>query len=62
MNNAYGTLVKNGISVYSVKTDAFVIDMFNLKKAQGLLNFSNAIGDCKYSYKYILPNNPFHKQ
>ena len=62
MNNAYETLVQNGISVYSVKTDAFVIDMFNLKKAQGLLNFSNAIGDWKYNCKYILPNQPFHKQ
>ena len=62
MNNAYETLLKNGISVYSVKTDAFVIDRFNLKKAQELLNFSNAIGDWKYNYKYILPNQPFHKQ
>jgi len=47
MNNAYETLLKSGINVYSVKTDAFVIDRFNLKKAQGLLNFSNAIGDRK---------------
>ena len=62
MNTAYETLVNNNIKVYSVKTDAFVIDRFNLKKAQGLLNFSNAIGDWKYNHKYILPNNPFHKQ
>ena len=62
MNTAYETLLKNGINVYSVKTDAFVIDTFNLKKARELLNFSNAIGDWKYNYKYIHPYNPFHKQ
>ena len=36
--------------------------MFNLKKAQGLLNFSNAIGDWKDNHKFIFPNQPFHKQ
>ena len=62
MNSAYEKLLENNINIYSVKTDAFVIDMFNLKKAKELLNFSNAIGDWKYNFKYILPHQPFHKK
>ena len=62
MNSAYETLLENNINVYSVKTDAFVIDMFNLKKAKELLKFSNAIGDWKCNSKYILPYQPFIKK
>ena len=62
MNTAYETLLENNINVYSVKTDAFVIDMFNLKKAKDLLKFSNAIGDWKWNSKYIIPYKPFCKQ
>ena len=62
MNTAYETLLENNINVYSVKTDAFVIDMFNLKKAKELLKFSNAIGDWKWNSKYIIPYKQFCKQ
>ena len=37
VNTAYETLLKNGINVYSVKTDAFVIDRFDLKT--GVIEF-----------------------
>ena len=62
MNTAYETLLENNINVYSVKTDAFVIDMFNLKKAKELLKFSNAIGDWKWNSKYIIAYKQFCKQ
>ena len=43
MNVAYQALMKNNVEVYSVKTDAFVIDACNLGKAKNLLNFGVAI-------------------
>jgi len=43
MNVAYQALMKNNVEVYSVKTDACVIDACNLGKAKNLLNFGVAI-------------------
>ena len=62
MNNAYETILENNINVYSVKADAFVIDMFHLKKAKELLKFSTAIGDWKWNSKYIIAYKQFCKQ
>ena len=37
MNMVYETLIKNDVRVYSVKTDAFVVDKCNAGKVRGLL-------------------------
>eukprot|EP00438_Fugacium_kawagutii_P013577 Skav212334 [mRNA] locus=scaffold5228:693:3725:+ [translate_table: standard] len=58
MHQAFRKLQKNGINVYSVKTDAFVIDSKNVEKAKTLLNFHNDIGGwrvSKYGDDIILP-------
>ena len=62
MNTAYETLLENNINVYSAKTHAFVIDLFNLNEAKELLNFCNAIRDRKCNSKYILPYKPCVKK
>ena len=58
MNECHETLLKNGIHVSTVKTDAFTISEGNLEKAKQLLNFEVGIGswrvskteDIKFSY------------
>lgn len=58
MNKAYFKLFKNGSSVYSVKTDAFVIDTVDLEKAKKLLEFHIDIGGWradKHNQDVILP-------
>ena len=62
MNEAYENLMKSNITVYSVKTDAFVIDKCNLKKAKEVLKFGNDIGDWRYSDKFNFPSKAFAKQ
>ena len=52
MNEAYETLMRDGVKVYSVKTDAFVIDKCNLCKAKGVLQFGSEIGDWRWSDKF----------
>ena len=49
MNQDIYKLIINGINVYSVKTDAFVIDSYNVEKAKQLLEFHNDIGGWKVS-------------
>eukprot|EP00438_Fugacium_kawagutii_P018169 Skav234138 [mRNA] locus=scaffold1519:11582:14900:- [translate_table: standard] len=59
MNTAYFKLLKNSIPVYSVKTDAFVIDTVNLEKAKEVLEFHNDIGGWradKHNENIILPS------
>ena len=41
MNEAYETLMRDGVKVYSVKTDAFVIDKCNLGQAKEVLKFNS---------------------
>jgi hypothetical protein len=43
------TLKHNNINVYSVKTDAIIIDANNLELAKSLLNFDNGIGSWRLS-------------
>ena len=62
MNEAYENLMKSNVTVYSVKTDAFVIDKCNLKKAKEVLKFGNEIGDWRYSDKFNFPPKAFTKQ
>ena len=62
MNEAYENLMKSNVTVYSVKTDAFVIDRCNLKKAKEVLKFGNDIGDWRYSDKFNFPSKAFTKQ
>ena len=59
MNVAYEKLKQNDIQVYSIKTDAFVIDKCNLGKAKSLLKFGNGIGEWKYCNRFSTPSQPF---
>ena len=59
MNTVYETLMKNSIEVYSVKTDAFVIDKCNLSKAKGLMRFGGDIGDWRSCDRFNFPSKPF---
>ena len=49
INSGFYRLISNNINVYSLKTDAFVIDECNVDKAKKLLEFSNNIGGWKVS-------------
>ena len=49
MNQDFKTLITNDISVYSVKTDAFVIDTRNEEKTKQLIEFHDDIGGWKVS-------------
>ena len=60
MNEA--SLMRDGVKVYSVKTDAFVIDKCNLCKAKGVLKFGSEIGDWRWFDKFNLPKKAFSKQ
>ena len=62
MNEAYETLMRDNVMVYSVKTDAFVIDKCNLCKAKGVLKFGSEIGDWRWSDKFNFPSKAFSKQ
>ena len=62
MNEAYETLMRDDVMVYSVKTDAFVIDKCNLGKAKGVLKFGSEIGDWRWSDKFNFPSKAFCKQ
>ena len=44
MQQAFYKLIKNNVHVHSVKTDAFVIDTFNVERAKGLLDFHDDVG------------------
>ena len=50
LNTVFQKLILNNVNVYSVKTDAFVIDECNLEKAKKL-NFDNGIGSWRVSKK-----------
>ena len=62
MNEAYETLMKDGVKVYSVKTDAFVIDKCNLGKALKVLKFGSEIGEWRWSDKFKFPHKAFCKK
>ena len=49
MNQDFKTLITNNINVYSVKTDAFVVDTCNEEKTKQLLEFHDDIGGWKVS-------------
>lgn len=61
MYNDYQILKNNGVSVYSVKTDAFIIDKTNLEKVKGLLTFTPEIGSWRNSKDehIIIPSHKF---
>eukprot|EP00438_Fugacium_kawagutii_P015581 Skav229714 [mRNA] locus=scaffold49:189255:192446:+ [translate_table: standard] len=59
MWKSYRILNKNKIKVYSVKTDAFVIDTLNVEKAKKVLDFHNDVGGwrvSKHNENIILPS------
>ena len=62
MNEAYDTLMRDGVKVYSVKTDAFVIDTCNLGQAKEVLKFGSEIGNWRWSDKFNFPTKAFCKQ
>ena len=49
MQQAFYKLIKKNIPVHSVKTDAFVIDTFNVERARGLLDFHDDVGGWRVS-------------
>ena len=49
MYQDYSKLYQNGINVFSVKTDAFVIQRSDITKARELLIFNNEIGGWRVS-------------
>ena len=59
MNEAYETLMRDDVKVYSVKTDAFVIDKCNLGKALKILKFGSEIGNWRWSDKFNFPHKVF---
>eukprot|EP00438_Fugacium_kawagutii_P019097 Skav234725 [mRNA] locus=scaffold634:457313:460261:+ [translate_table: standard] len=59
MNKAYKKLKDNDVEVYSVKTDAFVIDKCNLGKAKKVLKFGSEIGDWRWCDRFNFPSKPF---
>ena len=62
MNKTYETLMRDGVKVYSVKTDVFVIDKCNLGKAKEVLKFDNEIGEWRWNDKFKFPHKAFCKQ
>ena len=62
MNETYTKLKDNDVEVYSVKTDAFVIDKCNLGKAKEALKFGSEIGEWRWSDKCNFPSKAFSKQ
>ena len=62
MNEAYETLMRDDVMVYSVKTDAFVIDKCNLAKAREVLKFGSEIGEWRWSDKFNFLSKAFSKQ
>ena len=62
MNEACKKLKDNDVEVYSVKTDAFVIDKSNLGKAREVLKFGSEIGEWRWSDKFNFPSKAFCKK
>ena len=62
MYQDYYKLMKNDVKVYSVKTDAFIIDKKDVKKARKLINFSKDIGGWRAENdKQVSPPSDFYK-
>jgi hypothetical protein len=51
MDSVYKIFGENNITLYSVKTDAFVIRKNDLEKAKGLIEFNSRIGCWRVSEK-----------
>lgn len=63
MYDAYQKLKKNGIEVYSVRTDAFVIDRCNFETVKEILDFHDDVGGSRVSKKnndIIFPTVEYH--
>ena len=59
MYEAYAKLTQAGITVYSVKTDAFIIDARNVSRVQELLDFNTNVGGWRVSKEECPPQgNP----
>ena len=60
MYQNYPTLKNNNVKVHSGKTDAFIIDKQDIKKAGELINFSKGIGGWRAdNSKQILPPSDY---
>ena len=63
MQQDYTKLVNNGIDVWSVKTDAFVIRQEHLSKAKKAITFNSNIGGWRHEKgKSIIPPTEQHRQ
>ena len=47
INEVYNIFIRNGIKIYSIKINAFIIDKCNLDKIREVLKFRNEIGKWK---------------
>ena len=62
MYQDYYRLINSDVKVYSVKTDAFIIDKKDMKKAKKLINFSKDIGGWRAENdKQVLPPSDYYK-
>ena len=62
MQEDYNKLINNGVDVWSVKTDAFVIRHEHLSKAKKAITFNNNIGGWRHEKgKRIAPPSEKHK-
>ena len=62
MQEDYKKLINNGVDVWSVKTDAFVIRHEHLSKAKKAITFNNSIGGWRHEKgKSIIPPTEQHK-
>jgi hypothetical protein len=61
LNKDYQALIGQGVKVYSVKTDAFVIAKADVEKARTLIQFGDNMGDWRVSKTddYLLPSDSF---
>ena len=62
MYQDYYRLINGDVKVYSVKTDAFIIDKKDMKKAKKLINFSKEIGGWRTENdKQVSPPSDYYK-
>ena len=61
LNKDFNTLIDNGVDVFSVITDAFVVKKSDVDKAKSLIKFTSKIGGWRVSKteKHNLPSDDF---
>ncbi|MFM7984675.1 MAG: hypothetical protein ACKPKO_35660, partial [Candidatus Fonsibacter sp.] len=64
VHETYNKPIKNGVYVFTVKTDAFVLRSSDLEKARALIEFDNGFGTWRNSKddNIILPNKAIQQK